>query len=99
MPLSADEQRRFEELVGRLDDPDHRRARRALGAGVASLVAGFALVVASFSVMLWVAVLAYGIMLGSALVAESALRILQPRWWQRVAERAGQARLRLPRRR
>ena len=81
MPLTQEEQRAFEEITRRLGDPERRRAARLLAAAAAGFVAGFAVLVATFVVSVWAALLGYLVMLNGALLAERALRVLVgPRW-------------------
>ena len=81
MPLTDEEQRAFEDITRRLGDPERRRAVRLLAASAGGLVVGFAIVIATFVISVWAALLGYLVMLNSALLAERALRVLVgPRW-------------------
>lgn len=81
MPLTEHEQRAFEEMTRALGDPERRAATRLLGVAVGGLAGGLALVVATFVLSVWVAMLGYLVMLNSALLVERALRALVPPRW------------------
>lgn len=87
MPLSDQEQRVFAELTAQLVDPQRRRARLALKLSVVAFVAGLALLLATLPVSVWLAGVGYLVMLDAVLVAEWALQVLAPKWWEAALRR------------